>query len=347
MTVTEIKTIDELKVFLNEYCKYLKSEIELETLEDLIGLVHHINTNRGGSSIVRIESDDFITLGRAGIKNYLGVKLTKGIVSVMTPLPKNNTSLQSVYKQLLDNQINFTLMDKTYTRDFKNYDVAETGICLFVYNEKVISENWINSSEEMPKKIRKIARDIEAGLLHYNVCKIDELPKDTLEQFYAISKEWASNKKNIGEEVASSSKYLKSLMTKNNNLELDIYAIPLYYQDKLISLSIVEVLNRKIAIYSEYKNVIKSDINNIPAKYINNAGSVKYYLPIKALIGSDIVDRDFQLLDEDGGRVSFSDIYAEDYTNVDTLTKYKLKHNPLYMTPVYIVKGIIHKRSIF
>ena len=135
-------------------------------------------------------------------------------------------------------------------------------------------------------------------------------------------------------------------MVKGGLDSLSIYTIPLTYNNELISLSVVEVLNKRIAFYSEYRNAFQAR-GTIPSKYINNAGSLKYYIPIKALIDKGIVSQDFQLLDEDGGEDSFTKIYNKEFEALSPLTRYKLKHNPLYMRPLYIATGINNKRSIF
>ena len=350
MKITEIKTIDELLSFFKNYIAYIQEDVELETLEDFIKFLHYLQTDKIKFNLVSIETDDFITLAKRGITTYCNVKLIENTIAIISPLRKhNNISYDEVYKQLLKSNINFIISDRQNDWSKKllsKFNISGTKLCYFVYNEKVISDDWINSSNEIPKKMRKMLRDIESGVIRYDVYNIKDTPENILNQFYKLSKEWSKNKKDRGLYVSGTANYFKDIMVKGTLDSLSIYTIPLTYNNELISLSVVEVLNKSVAFYSEYKNVFQPS-DTISPKYINNAGSLKYYIPIKALIDKGIVNQDFQLLDEDGGEDSFTKIYNKEFEALSPLTKYKLKHNPLYMRPLYIATGINNKRSIF
>lgn len=350
MKITEIKTIDELLSFFKNYTSYIQDDTEIETKEDFIKFIHYIQTDKIKFNLVSIETDDFITLAKKGITTYCNVRLIEDTIAIISPLRKhNNISYDEVYKQLIKNNINFIISDRQndWSKKLLNkFNIAGTRLSYFTYNNKVISDDWINSSNEVPKKMRKMLRDIENGAIRYDVYNIKDTPENILNQFYRLSKEWSKNKKDKGLYVSGTVNYFEDIMVRGGLGSLSIYTIPLTYNNELISLSVVEVLNNRIAFYSEYRNAFQVG-GTIPSKYINNAGSLKYYIPIKALIDKGIVSQDFQLLDEDGGEDSFTKIYNKEFEALSPLTRYKLKHNPLYMRPLYIATGINNKRSIF
>ena len=341
MKIKPIKDINDLKDFIKSYFSYLKGDCltTFSNYTELMELIPPILLQSKRKSYFVMESDNFITL--------IFYNERKEICPILQPIDKKGRDITYIAQELINEKIYFMIDDRNYSKDIlKEYNVRFSRECFIAFDKSIISDDWINSSNEIPKKMRKMLRDIESGVIRYDVYNIKDTPDNILNQFYKLSKEWSKNKKDKGLYVSGTANYFKDIMLKGILDSLSIYTIPLTYNNELISLSVVEVLNKRVAFYSEYKNVFQPS-DTIPPKYINNAGSLKYYIPIKALIDKGIVNQDFQLLDEDGGEDSFTKIYNKEFEALSPLTKYKLKHNPLYMRPLYIATGINNKRSIF
>ena len=344
MEIRHIKDINDLKDFVKTYFSYLKGDC-LTTFSNYAELMELIPPillkSKRQTDYFVMESENFITL--------IFYNERKEICPLLQPIAKNGNDIISIAQELISEKIYFMIDDRDYSRNIlKEYNVRFTGECFIAFDKSVISDDWINSSNEIPKKMRKMLRDTDITMPVYH---ISEVPKEISEAYNAITDEWIVDRLSKKIYVSSNTKVYKSLYKKNLLKDIDktfqIFVIPLMYKDTVISMSVVEVWNRKVAVYSGYKTVLRSDM--IPPKYINNAGSLKYYIPIKALIDMNLVDDDFIMYDGNGsGLLTQEQAYEHLYNKAgNSMYAYKSKHNPKYIAPTYVVLGNAKKHSIF
>ena len=344
MEIRHIKDINDLKDFVKTYFSYLKGDC-LTTFSNYAELMELIPPillkSKRHTDYFVMESENFITL--------IFYNERKEICPLLQPIAKNGNDIISIAQELISEKIYFIIDDRDYSRNIlKEYNVRFTGECFIAFDKSVISDDWINSSNEIPKKMRKMLRDTDITMPVYH---ISEVPKEISEAYNAITDEWIVDRLSKKIYVSSNTKVYKSLYKKNLLKDIDktfqIFVIPLMYKDTVISMSVVEVWNRKVAVYSGYKTVLRSDM--IPPKYINNAGSLKYYIPIKALIDMKLVDDDFIMYDGNGsGLLTREQAYEHLYNKAgNSMYAYKSKHNPKYIAPTYVVLGNAKKHSIF
>ena len=343
MKIKPIKDINDLKDFVKSYFSYLKGDCltTFSNYTELMELIPPILLQSKRKSYFVMESDNFITL--------IFYNERKEICPILQPIDKKGRDITYIAQELINEKIYFMIDDRNYSKDIlKEYNVRFSRECFIAFDKSIISDDWINSSNEIPKKMRKMLRDTDITMPIYH---ISEVPENISEAYNAITDEWIADKLNKKVDVSSNTKVYKTLFKKNLLKDIDksfqIFLIPLMYNDTVISISVVEVWNRKVAVYSGYKTVFRSD--TIPPKYINNAGSLKYYIPIKALIDTNLVDDDFILYDGNGsGLLTEEQAYEHLYNKAsNSLYAYKSKHNPKYIAPTYVVLGKAQKHSIF